>query len=250
MKIKVKKQPNQIEAAKNAAAAAATPASEQPTILTHSQLVYLLSGRKGATLATLVSRTIPEMNKNIIVDGVGKQVNPMLGRLEKLSRSKIVINWKYENAVNNQRMREGTAAGVEVVMGFVAEPRKWGVRLDDSPFVENKGQLYLEAKVEKSLEHQFILDGKPVADSVVEAYIKPKAEGSGRQEVEKAVILRDYKLASIEQLFCDGKVYLIDHAASLPAVEEKPEAIEAESRKLPIGRIVTNKAGTLSRRIK
>jgi len=180
------------------AAATNLPSASGFERITQRQLAGLLAERRGAQAVTIIARTVPEMRKTN---------NPWYGRTEKVARVNGMVNWRYENAVNNQRAREGNQEP------FAAEPRKWGQRIIGCPFVEYRGELYLEVKVERSIEYQYYVDGKPVDAAVIAPYL-PKRQESGRQDVERPVVLRDYKLATIEQIAIGGKLFVIERGAA------------------------------------
>lgn len=129
----------------------------------------------------------------------------------KVSRVNGMANWIYENAVNNQRMREqGEDADL-----FEAFPRKWGVRLKGTPFVEHKGNYYLELKIEKVLGREFRVDGIPTPDEAVTCWIRKPSTASiekqrKHQGVEKMIILRDFKLSGIREIAINGSDYIVD----------------------------------------
>ena len=160
----------------------------------------------GAKMVSIVALTDVKLT--------GGKGNSLQGRVTKRSYVSGVINWSYENSVNRQRVRESEGEAVDY---FIPEPRAWGQRLHDTvknrmlPTVEHKGEFYLELKVERSIRHQYYLDGKPVDASVIEPHLPKKSESS-RQELDKPVILRDYKLRSIENLTVDGTVFQVKAA--------------------------------------
>ena len=117
-----------------------------PTI-TKNQLVDRLMNLRGAKFTTIVAETDPRMLKT---------GNPFVGAT-KISRVNGVVNWIYQNSVNNQRVRENQPLDQQgEIEHFSPEPRKWGQRLKHetghvAPLVEHKGKHYLELKVERSL---------------------------------------------------------------------------------------------------
>ena len=144
---------------------------------------------------TIVATVVPSMRKT---------GNPFYGRVTKTSTVNGMIGFKYENSVNNQRKRENI--GKE----FVAEPRKWGVRIAGTPIVEHKGQSYLEVKVQRVFDTVYCVDNRLACDEEIKA-IKGffPTNKDNRQEVEKPVILRDYCLDSINEIRIAGKWYTI-----------------------------------------
>jgi hypothetical protein len=178
--------------------------------INRAELVELLtslaqSGR--ASIVTIHATTDPKVKKG---SGRGKPpANDFYGRCEKRSVVNGIVNWKYSNAVNNQRAREheGDIAELEY---FEPAPRRWGVRLEGLPFVEHKDNTYLELKVERSLSHSYHCTetGEQFDSNEVEQWLPTRSESS-RQEVEKLVILRDYNLDSITGIKAGGVEYTV-----------------------------------------
>lgn len=171
--------------------------------ITRSDLVETMKGRRGSFFVTIVAETDPRLLKTN---------NPFTG-VRKISRVNGLLNWIYENAVNNQRVRENqpldTAGDVE---HFHSMPRKWGSRLrrEDgtvTPLVEHKDKHYLELKVQKSLGHEYRDGNDAVIDPAAVAPFIPKRKEGERQEVDNPVILRDYAIENITQITLDGVVY-------------------------------------------
>lgn len=165
--------------------------------ITEVRLVEMLRQNKGATIVTIVTRTEPDMRKT---------GNPFVGRVVKVSRVNGMLGFNYSNSVNRQLEREGEVAD------FVAQPRKWGNRIEGTPLVEHKGNYYVEMKVEKSLGHRFewtdgtILDDKAIENMKV---FMPIKSSSSSQGTDKEIILRDYKVASIIAITYRGHCYLV-----------------------------------------
>jgi hypothetical protein len=163
-------------------------------------LAKRLADLKGARMVKLAVEVEPTMRKT---------GNPYVGRVVKQSFVMGVIGFRYENSVNNRRMVEAnpeTQKAADAVEVFIAEPRKWGVHIEGTPLVEHKGQRYLEVKIERTLGTEYRLDGQPVDPETLVAIkaFMPEREEGARQELEKPVVLRDYKLSSIRQVVMDG----------------------------------------------
>jgi hypothetical protein len=161
-----------------------------------AKLSEVLKRIRGATAVSLVVETSPELIK--------PKSNPLFGRLTKLSYLNGMIGFNYESSVNRQQGREGGD------MDFEAMPRKWGTRIAGSPFVEYKGKLYLETKVQKVYGTKYILDGKEVTKDEIKKWLRPKPEEGARQGVENPVVLRDFSLESIREIRVDGEVFALD----------------------------------------
>jgi hypothetical protein len=160
--------------------------------ITQKQLLALLSEVRGATFATLLTRTDARLKKT---------GNP-LGPVSKVSRVNVTLGFQYDNAVNRQRTREGNVAD------FESAPRQWGEKV--SPMlVQHKGKLYLETKVEKSLDHTFQdQNGKELPHAVVAPFL-PARRKSNRQKTEKEILVRDYALDSIAGITIRGENFVV-----------------------------------------
>ena len=168
--------------------------------MTQAQLISLLEiqSHRGAFPCTLTTIVEPKMRKT---------GNPRHGNCWKVSRVNVMANFIYGNAVNRQRVREGTDPD------FQAQPRKWGERLPGTCFVAHKDKLYVEAKVERSLGRQYVdRDGKPIDAEAIAPFL-PDRDGEGEtQEIESVVIVRDYSLESIVGIVLAGQSFDVDPA--------------------------------------
>lgn len=161
-------------------------------VLSVAAIVRILHTIRGTTMVSFVSATEPRLRAG----------NPFPG-LRKVSRVNGVFGFNYEAAVNRQREREG------MTPDFVAEPRKWGIRVDGTPIVTHNGKFYIEAKVERSEIVGYIMpDGAVIDPMQVEKWLP--ARHGGRQAVEKTVILRDFAVENIRSIRMKGNEYVID----------------------------------------
>ena len=170
--------------------------------VTPYELRQILMAKGGmASFVTIVADTIPSMRKtdNPFYDTANKAFV-----VRKVSTVHGMINWIYGNAVNNQRVREDKEAT------FTPDPRKWGMRVSKTPFVEHKGQLYLEMKVVKSLG-SVLLDGNnnEVDWSSVSPFMATNPNEGARQDIDKKVILRDYKMENIVEVHINQTCYRV-----------------------------------------
>ena len=161
------------------------------SVVSREQLIDGLADRcsRGAVICTIET----------VTDARLKKTGNTLGPVFKRSIVNVVLNFRYEGAVNRQREREGIATD------FEASPRTWGERISGTPFVQYKGKLYVEAKVQRSLSHAYELaDGSPISAEDVRPFL-PASRSEGRQGVEREIILRDYSIDSIVGLTIDGE---------------------------------------------
>lgn len=175
--------------------------------ITLKQLQELLTASKGAKIVTFVAVTDPVMKNSVLINNVEYE-NPYLNLCVKVSRVNGIVNWHYANAVNNQLKREGKETD------FIPQPRKWGTRLDNSPFVahvlkDGTNRLYLEVKVEKSIDNVYYdaTTGMIVPIEEIELWIIKKKPNP---VTEKEIILRDYLVNNIATIVIDGNGYLIE----------------------------------------
>lgn len=160
--------------------------------MTRNELTQFLSGIRGATFATITTETEPKLLKT----------GNNLGAVRKVSRVNVTLGFQYENAVNRQLAREGSETD------FLAAPRQWGERIQGTPLVANKGKVYLETKVERSLDHKYVgPDGNEIPEDMVRPFLPSK--GASRQGTEKEIMVRDYAIESIRHLACKGEQYVI-----------------------------------------
>ena len=183
--------------------------------ITAAELVNILDAKRGAFFVTITARTEEKKLLKRTVKAMADselKARLMSGPLMKTSRVNGLLNWSYENAVNNQRCRE--AVDGEPAPHFDSHARAWGVRVIRengtlTPFVSHNGALYVELKIQKSLDHEYDVAGEPINTVVIHGLLEPAKSDSGRQEVERPVILRDYTLTNITAITIDGVEYTI-----------------------------------------
>lgn len=158
--------------------------------ISYDKLVELLKSQKSATAVTILAETNPAMRKT----------NNPFAAATKLSSVNGMISWLYETAVNKQRLREGNEPD------FEAQPRAWGARVKGTPLVVHKDKVYLELKVQKSLEHQYKLGDKIISHDEIKEFLKPIAP-QPQQALVKEVVLRDYDLKNIRSIKLNGILY-------------------------------------------
>lgn len=162
--------------------------------ITKGDLTAMLAGIRGATFATLTTETFPKLLKT----------GNNLGTVRKVSRVNVTLGFQYEAAVNRQRVREdGTP-------DFEAAPRQWGVRVPGTVLVrhEGTGKVYLETKVEKSLDHIYVgANGQQIPDDMIAPFLPTR--GNSRQDVEKEILVRDYAIESIRSVKMQGNEFIV-----------------------------------------
>lgn len=160
--------------------------------LSASAFVSMLHTIRGATMVSFIASTEPKLRAG----------NPFPG-LRKITKIGGVLNFNYQKAVNRQRDREG------IVADFIAEPRKWGVRIEGTPIVTHNGKFYVEAKIERSEIMGYIMPDLSMVDEHEVLNWLPSRH-SGRQAVEKTIVLRDFSVENIRSMRMKGNEYVID----------------------------------------
>ena len=177
---------------------------------------------RAAVILSFTCETVPAMRK---------RGNPYFSRLIKRAHVNGVIGWWYAAAVNRQRDRERLATvppltdvtpRPESSRGalsplpthhFRAMPRTWGNRIPGTPLVAYKQHLYLEVKVQvRPRAAYFLLNGTEVTPSNVAPWLLKRRPS--RQQLQKEVILRDYRLDHITAMIWAGQTIPIERVRS------------------------------------
>ena len=116
-----------------------------------------------------------------------------------------------------ERVKERAAAEGLDPDNYVAKPRAWGTRIDNTPVIEHKGEHYIEVFVTKpgtsSLLYDFEGKGdtskfRPISPESVEGYPEKKDEGSHTQDgLTEKVVVRTIKKANILRFRVGDKVF-------------------------------------------
>lgn len=154
-----------------------------------AEIKHLIERIQGNTFVSLDCITEPKLS--------GGKSNPHQGRVAKRTvglRVQLFNNQTknaYEAMVNRRRKAEGNQEPFKVA------PLQWGRHVPGTPYIENKGQLYIQCICHSSGESTYLLDGVETPKEMIQGL--PVEQGSGRQELsdEKKVIVRTFKLDSI-----------------------------------------------------
>ena len=140
---------------------------------------------------------------------VGETIVNPFHSVAKLSVVNGFTGFDYEASVNRQHVREGTEAT------FAAQERAWGTVVSPA-LVENKGEFYLRLKVERTAKPVYLT--RKTAESpwlvtpkeTITPFLPPPSTAPS-QGLEREVVYRNYKLASLVSLSMDGSKYRIRH---------------------------------------
>ena len=168
--------------------------------ITHQELINQLNEFNGVTFVSCSIESPVKMAKG---GRAGRPVNPYHDQITKQSYLNGAVGFDYEASVNKQRDREN------IEEAFEAKPRAWGQLMEGGKFVEHKGNYYLQLKVENVGQDsvQYLQNGEPINKDLLTEWLPKKKEGSGRQEVENEVIVRDIKLDSIKSIKFGNEEY-------------------------------------------
>lgn len=162
----------------------------EPIVLTmkRDSFVKLMLASKGAEFVTIWTRTKTDLKKTN---------NPFATVKESVKNC--IIGFDYTNSVNNQRNRE------EIEEIFFPKERKWGQRINNR-IVAHKGNFYLTAKIEKTLEMNYVTEaGENLTKDQYIPFL-PKRSKDTTQGVEKLVKYNDTGLSSILAIKMRGQM--------------------------------------------
>jgi hypothetical protein len=165
-------------------------------------LQKVLQNLGSCTFASIVAEVEPKL-KSPKTNGL---VNPD-GSSRIVKRSKVTLavgdNLSYKSVVNRRLEKVGEDKVDEV------QPRKWGERVPNTPFVIHKGQLYLESLVINVSDTRYFLDGKEVPKSDVQHFLAEKTSSDTYGLGDNQPVWRDYKLSSIREVKTNNEVYQV-----------------------------------------
>lgn len=136
----------------------------------------------------------------------GGKGNPQQGRITKLHNGANVMLFTnkrtnaYKAMVERRLIAEGKNAS-----DFQLQPRRWGKRIVDSPFVELEGEHYIEVIFLKAGTSTYEQDRKPINKNDIVGLPEHKEGKQGG--LENSVVIRTYKLSSIKAIRIDGTEY-------------------------------------------
>ena len=153
----------------------------------------------GATFISLTTETDPRLT--------GGKANPHKDNVKKVMCGGNVMVFQnknihgYEAMVKRRLTKEGKDPS-----SFALGKRTWGNRIPDSPFVEHKGEHYLEVIFLHSGEVHFELNGNLISERNVWGIPAKKVEGR-QGGLNDKVIIRTFKVSSIRSLVINGEEF-------------------------------------------
>jgi hypothetical protein len=139
----------------------------------------------------------------------GGKANPFQGRVTKrmTGASVMVFQNKKSNAYENMVNRRLEAEGKDPA-SFQLGERAWGTRIPETPFIEHKGQKYLEVIFLKSGSTELLVDGQPYSDHIP-GLPEEKTNADSQGGLDNKVIIRTFKLDSIKVIRVNKQEYVL-----------------------------------------
>ena len=155
-------------------------------------LVSMIENVKGCQFANIM----------FVADGgIPKKV--INGNVQKLVRTRVQLNYSYENAVNNRIEKQGGERT------FVAQSLPWGswVEGQENKLIEHKGNLYLRYYEYKGAEYKqtWFVDGEQASAeqfSAIINYLESKKKPSSNRQSESGLTENQVKpkLAKVNEI--------------------------------------------------
>lgn len=165
----------------------------------------------GASFVGIDTVTVPTMRKTLgDVRGKAATPNPHYGRVLKhgVGHNVMVFQNKksnaYENMVEKRLIQEGKDP-----TAFELQPRKWGNRINGSPFVEHNDKLYLEVIFLKPGLCFYSLDGVRTSEEMLMG-LPVGHEEAEQGGLDNKVVIRTFGFETIKRVTIDGQTYTID----------------------------------------
>ena len=157
----------------------------------------------GSTFIAITSHTDARTSKTLGRDPETKQwiSNPHYNRVTKVTEGMNVMVFQnkttnaYENMVNKRLAAEGKSTEA-----FTLGPRKWGVRVPNTCFIEHNENFHIEVIVLKAGTTTYLLDGQPIDKKDIQGLPKAKPSVGQQGGLDKQVIIRSFKSESIKEI--------------------------------------------------
>lgn len=154
---------------------------------------------------TLAGGTFVGMDTETTVTLKGGKKNPQQGRVTKVMTGASVMCFSNTNGSAYDAMvkRRLTAEGKDPDQ-FELGDRAWGQRIAGTPFVEHKGDYYLEVIFLRAGTVEYQLDGLTVVAAAIEG-LPEKRESTGQGGLDNQVQIRTFAMDSITALRANGQ---------------------------------------------
>ena len=153
----------------------------------------------GSTFMSITTSTVPALT--------GGKANPHKGHVRKVTVGSNVMIFQnkkthgYEAMVKRRLEKEGKDPA-----SFQLSERQWGTRVPGTPFVEHKGEYYLEVIFLHAGETHYELAGAKMDPALIVG-LPPQREEGRQGGLNDKVIIRTFKISSITSLIINGTEY-------------------------------------------
>jgi hypothetical protein len=135
----------------------------------------------------------------------GGKKNPHQGRVTKVMRgAQIMVFTNSETNAYDAMVRRRLEAEGKDPDSFKLGERAWGVRIAGTPFVEHKGEYYLETIFMRAGSVEYQLDGVSIDKADIEGLEERGVNPDSQAGLENRVVIRTFKLDSIMGLRAMG----------------------------------------------
>ena len=108
----------------------------------------------------------------------------------------------YENMVNRRLAAEGKDPST-----FAVGPRIWGTRIEGTPFIEHKGEQYLEVIFLRPGKTHYVHGVRPIDKANIIGL--PEATAGEQGGLANKVIIRTFSVSSIKGITIDGQHHVL-----------------------------------------
>lgn len=146
----------------------------------------------GTTFISISTETVPRLKGGKKNSFIGRTTKVMTGANVMVFQNKSING--YDAMVRRRLEKEGKDP-----QSFELSPRTWGERIPNTPFVEHKGNYYLEVIFLTSGEVHYEVDGVKTPANKIEGLNDEKQEGR-QGGLNDKVIIRTFKIDSIKSV--------------------------------------------------
>lgn len=162
-------------------------------------------------LSDLKGTTFTSIDMSTEVDLLGGAKNPMKGHIRKVTKggNVMIFGMKQGSAYDNMVKRRMAQEGLDPTE-FVLKPRKWGTRVDGTPFIEHNEATYIEVFFVHPGTSHYELDGKLIDAADIEGLKPARTKGADQQGgIENEIMIRTIKCENILAIRADGNEHTL-----------------------------------------
>ena len=153
----------------------------------------------------LAGGTFVGIDTETVVKLTGGKGNPQQGRVTKRMTGAQIMVFTNENTnAYDAMVRRRLAAEGKDPDSFELGPRAWGTRITGTPFVEHKGEYYLETIFMRPGEVEYRLDGQPITKDQIQGLVERDHNPDAQGGLDNTVVIRTFRLDSIIGLRARG----------------------------------------------